>query len=474
MTLQAAKIRTLKSNSISDKLGKSHFILIFVMSLFYFVAFYYVDLLSLTVWSTNIWDVLFDGRLLDYYIYSAENHSGLVHYYVGVEWIALLPWAVWNFPMWIISKLAGVNIASSHLTLLWSKLFLVVMLCFVLYYVSKIALVITKSKTAATWAVFITAGSMFTYGAVYYAGQTDIFFVLLGLIGIYELLAHRNEKRFLLFFALSLIIKPFYLFILIPILLLFEKNLLKILLKIGLCFGGLMLAKLLMLPFPFYLESLYLGPSIIELGKFLLPSIPIFGSNSHLDASIFITLYLLVCIFCYLKKSSLEDEKFATWMLYVSSAVLLIFSIFVTSTFYRTMMLVPILSLVIASNPKRFKMNMMFTLVLTFCIPIISILSGEALYVPGSMFANLDKDAMAQSVMVNYIPDARTMDYIANFFGGIALGSVIFLVFANYPHRRIEKFVEGEKCERFIIWIYTLLPIVFALYSAGLKFVLGI
>ena len=86
----------------SDKVLLGEWILTIVTAVFIFVSIAYVDMRSLTVWSTNVWDVTFDSNIRHLYEYTAKNIYGLRHVYLGSELVSVLPWSVWNLPIWAI------------------------------------------------------------------------------------------------------------------------------------------------------------------------------------------------------------------------------------------------------------------------------------------------------------------------------------------------------------------------------------
>ena len=106
---------------------KSYFFPLFLFSFFVsgliFISYGYIDLKSLTAWSLNLWDCLFDGKLYHYYEYCAENIYNLDSAYMGSNYLALLPWAVWNLPIWILQRFFGIAALGHAWTLLYSKIF---------------------------------------------------------------------------------------------------------------------------------------------------------------------------------------------------------------------------------------------------------------------------------------------------------------------------------------------------------------
>lgn len=108
-----------------------------------FLSYGYTDLKSLTVWSLNLLDCAWNGNLYHFYSYCAENIYGLHHTYVGANYIPLIPWAIWNIPIWILQKWCGIVAVGHAWALLYSKLFLVAAWGFALFYSHKIIRIIS-------------------------------------------------------------------------------------------------------------------------------------------------------------------------------------------------------------------------------------------------------------------------------------------------------------------------------------------
>lgn len=205
-----------------------------LVSIVMFCAYGYVDLKSLTVWSLNWLDCLWDGNLYNYYAYCAENIFGTTHTYMGANYIPIIPWAIWNIPIWVLQRWFGVAAIGHAWTLLYSKLFLVVILAVTLLYSYKILWVITGEESKCRKALYLMASCPMVMTAVYYAGQTDIISLCFFTISVYKLMQGKR-KSFYVLSALSIGMKPYVLLAYAAIVLLTEKNIWKIAIK---CFGG--------------------------------------------------------------------------------------------------------------------------------------------------------------------------------------------------------------------------------------------
>ena len=87
---------------------------------FMMITFDYWDLDSMTAWSLNVWDLLFEGRLADFYQYAQLNLRGAFHENCAGNYLWLLPWCIWNFPLWLVHSITGVLNVTDFWSLCWS------------------------------------------------------------------------------------------------------------------------------------------------------------------------------------------------------------------------------------------------------------------------------------------------------------------------------------------------------------------
>ena len=93
-----------------------------------FILFCYTDLTTLTVWTINVWDNLYETHnFRAFYEFSAMNLFNLDHAMVGSDILIYIPWALWNLPLWVAQKFFDYPAAYHAIPQLWSKLFLILM-----------------------------------------------------------------------------------------------------------------------------------------------------------------------------------------------------------------------------------------------------------------------------------------------------------------------------------------------------------
>ena len=133
---------------------------------------------------------------------------------------------------------------SSAIMLAYSKMFLVLCTVIMLVYAKKITYLITGDKSKSVWAMFLTASSTYLYLSVCYSGQNDILMITASVIGVHCLLKNKH-KAFIAWSLLAVSIKPFFLLPFLAVLLLTEKNFLKIFGKAFIVSSGVILQKMI-------------------------------------------------------------------------------------------------------------------------------------------------------------------------------------------------------------------------------------
>ena len=311
----------------------------------------YKDTVSLTVWSTNLWDVIAQGRLFDFYEYTARNIYGLPHDKMGCDLIAILPMSIWNIPIWIVQYFFHRNIVDSPVMLAWSKLGLAVSTVGVAYMAYKIAYLLVPEKKRCMWAVLLTMSSAVAIESVCIAGQNDVYFILYGAISVYCMMKNYN-KRAVAFAALSVAVKPFFVFAYLPLVLLTEKNLPKAAAKCILSVSFMAAGRIIGMAFPMYSESMSMGPSNAVLYNLFSVGFETGGG----EASVFVIGLMAICFIVFMLKPK-DDEEKKKYILYIAAFVFLFISVFSYTDFYRSYLIMPYLSVLVVANADKFRVN---------------------------------------------------------------------------------------------------------------------
>lgn len=459
----------------SDKVYLAEWIIAVATGLFVFLTSSTWDSQSLTIWSTNVWDSIADGRFREFYAFTAENVNNVHHAHMGSEIMSVLPWSVWNLPIWIMQRFFGKPIMSSALMLAYSKLFLVVVTVVVLIYTKKIAMLITGDKTKSVWAMFLTASSTYIYLSVCYSGQNDILMIAASVLAVYCLLKNKRWA-FLLWSMLAISIKPFFLLPFLAVLLLGEKNIIKIILKTALASAGLLVQKLIFRGAAGYEESMNTGPA-----KQMLEGM--FPSNLNTNfggISFFAITLVLIYFYCYTRDFKTADfadknslaAKYAVYMITVTYTCYLVFSPF---SFYRLAILTPYLYIVLVQNDDMRFFNAIFDFAMQFALMMRLVLRGSKLfqtrfinkavvqrffggtvkYDETSKYANID----------NYLYDKNQLwEKFQPMFSGVAVVCAVLLLVLNHPEKHVNLKIKGTKNVRLLAWARMLIILPFAVF----------
>ena len=345
---------------------KSYLFPLFLISLtaglVLFLSYGYMDLKAWTVLSLNLWDCLFDGNLWNYYEYCAENIYHLECEYMGANYLALIPWAVWNLPIWILQRYFGVVAVGHAWTLLYSKIFLLFVHAASLYYTYKIVRIVKPGGQGAE-TVYLSLSFPFAMIAVYYAGQTDIISICLFVIAIYHLL-NGNRKLFLLFSVCSIAAKPYVLIPFAAVVLLTEKNIWKIIRDAAAGISVMALFHICYLRAPMYLESLRRGPSAKQMDSLLGLSV-----SNFLGMNISLFLVAVICTYFYFYIHPWKEKSPKT-LIYAVIIPILLFFLFTEYKFYRVVYLFPFLYILFAVNTDRLVYNLLLECIMNAGIAV--------------------------------------------------------------------------------------------------------
>ena len=448
-----------------DKVLLGEWIIAAFTAVFLFCTVMYVDMRSLTIWSTNVWDVTVDSNIRNLYEYTAQNTHGLRHTYLGSELFSILPWSIWNFPIWCIQRFGGKDIADSAILLAYSKLFLVLLSMVTLHYTKKITYLITGDKTKTTWAVFLSASSVYLYMGVFYAGQNDIIMITASVIAVYKLLC-KKQGMFLLWSAIAIAIKPFFLFAFLAVLLLIEKNILRLIGKAAIGAAGLVLQKLLFYGAPMYQESMSQGPSIEMLENMFSENL----STSFGPVSFLAIALVLIYFYCYtrdfdvqrLGQSDKRLEKYVIYMITVTYMAYLMFSPF---TFYRLTVLIPFLYIVIVQNDAMPFYNGLFDTAMSLSLLVKMAIRSNASFmrtkaINGALVQRLfgysvtpNAEEGAYTGIASYMKSTKNILLAFQpLFSGVALICALLLLAYNHPDRKLKAPLYSNKNCRILLW----------------------
>lgn len=460
----------------SDKIFLAEWLLAIVTGAFVFVTSSTWDLQSLTQWSVNFWHVLFgEGGIRNFYEYTAENVWKVHHVHMGSELMSVLPWSIWNLPLFFIEKFTGNAIVGSATMLAYSKFFLVIITVITIIFTKKVTVQITGDKNKGVWAAFLSASSLYIFISVCYSGQNEIFMICASIIAIYCLFNNKT-KWFIFWSALTISIKPFFVLAYLAVLLLLEKKIYKIFYKLLIGVSGMIVQKAFFNGAPDYEESMNTGPA----RQMLEDMFPSNMSTAFGPISFFAILLVLTYIYAYSRDFSFDSLKNSDpvrtkkYVIYIICLVYMNYVMFSPFSFYRVDVLVPFLFILIVQNDKMVFYNGVFDFAMELSLMIKFILRGSKIF--QIRFVNKSLVQRLLGYTVKYEDEGKYMnianfameknDLIASFspmFSGIAVICGILLLVFNHPDDKYTLKIGAEKRCRALLWLRTVIILPFAL-----------
>ncbi|MBE5949659.1 MAG: hypothetical protein E7261_11635 [Lachnospiraceae bacterium] len=249
------------------------------------------------------------GHILDYYDYAAYEYN---------MWDSYMPstyimFAIWNIPMKLFGIVTEPERFADFWVIMWYKLLPVSLYIASGLIIYKIADAIgmggKKSKLCAY--AFLTAPIGFFSQFMF--GQYDIFTIFFMLLGLYYYYKN-NNKLFILYFALSIPFKLWSILFFVPLLLLKEKNIWKI------------IRNILLVAIPYAIEFVvYYGNEVFRecvLGFSATSYVYTAGLNVGAGTVSYVVLmWGLICAYAYFKTPENETDN-VKWSLYLSCLVI--------------------------------------------------------------------------------------------------------------------------------------------------------
>lgn len=356
------------------KPGKKTWIFMIVAGWILSCCYLYTDMPFTTAGGLNVWTSLFDGKLALFYstTYPGVPGTELAHSVTGgaYDFLIYVIFAMYNFPIWIWEKITGLSFISFIVTKVYVKGIAWVFSGISAYLVYKIALESGAEKKNAIWApfFFLTSG-LFWCAQVTIVGY-DVISTAFGLLGVYGYLK-KNKVCFYIGFAVGIATKMFVLWLFIPLLLLQEKKIYKI------------IGKLFMIVLPIVIPKLYfsIGAKYAAAGEPISKKVnAVIAHSNIIDEALFpsedIATYTFVSmpnlpllfvgmfavwVFCYLVKRELTAYE----VIYLCTFVMAYFTMTVKMHPYWCILLAPYIALLMAMNTNRVRANLLLDLMIS-------------------------------------------------------------------------------------------------------------
>ncbi len=313
------------------------------------LLFYYTDISDTLDNSVLLVKSVISGRFHEFYSFAIENMHPNTVYAANYDILIYVIFAVWNLPVIIAHFLWELDYMNNIWALIWCKSLIIITLVGISCFMRKIDIHFHEGKSLpVSWTMLL-----FTSPIVFLAGfialQYDCIMLFFMTAGLYYYVAGKY-KISLLFFYFAVPLKLFAVFLLLPLILLKEKNLL----RAGLQFGSSFIVPILLKLF-YSNDKAYaalIGTQNRDAGGLIRGATISVG---HVQFNVFIAVYMVICIFCYLYTKIDEDKNIAV---YVSACVYSAVVLLIPIRSYWVILAEPFLLLLVGLKREKFTINL--------------------------------------------------------------------------------------------------------------------
>lgn len=425
------------------------------------LCFLYGDVKVTIEHSFNLLDSVFSGRFLDFYQVAIENstfgHPAVYDFPIYVVF------AIWNLPVYILHKITEIDYLNSFLCLLWAKMMMVFFTFLAAKILMKIGESFNLSKERCKWISFFFLTSSAVIIPVFIIVQYDIVAIVFMLLGINAYMKG-NTKKFIFWFIFANTMKLFGIFIFIPLILLDEKKIIRIIGKFIAGISGVVVCKLL-----FGSNAAYVASTKAFSGTMLdrLQATSIKWQYDGYLLPLFVVLMVGVCIFSYAKKTETEQER-NYFSIYIPLVVFTGFIGLVPFNPYWMILAAPYMALIIFITPKYIKLNIILETAAAAIMVWLSIMINYPVF-GNHIFSSMllgkisPLNKTTRYTYLNQLFVDLGMDNLINIAAAILVTCIISIIIINYPKKQYLKIgINDEKLERGIIWLRGAVPGIFA------------
>ena len=404
--------------------------------IFIFTTSVFSDVIITTRHGINFWHALFEGEILHFYEYNlnciylpqrSETWSAI--YNIVIYFI----FAIWDFPLWLVEHIFGIDVLGTLGGLLWGKAIVLPFLVGIAKRIYDICILIMTEKDASdTIFLFLTSG--YVLFTVLSMGQYDVILLFCILNGIYGYLIN-NNKIFFCSFWLAIPLKLFALFMLIPLVLLKEKSIFKIIFKLlGTCSLYIFTSGMAwILENDAIKEATALQIDIIR---------KLFANNiqlSLMECSLFIMVIIVIYLLCYLTKRELRIDNI--WIIYIVYIIYAAFCVLCPTSPQWHILMCPFMMILLVYEKKNRIVLLILEIVATSSI------------------------ILAQGIYLNNIIAANMVDllWIADIFGNIRCWeeyNSIYLLLAEFVGNELFALIL-----KILVPMYTVSMILFSIFA---------
>ncbi len=453
--MEIQKKRIVREKSRKENVGISTYdfiyIVLFCILAFCILTFFYTDFMDTLDNSILFVECIAKGKFLDFYQYAVENIHPDTVYPANYNIIMYAVFAIWNIPTVLLHIITGADYMNNLFAILWCKGLICVSLVACVSAVKKIVCRLGADKTEASVAGFLFLSSMATLLSAFIAVQYDSIMLALVLWGIYYY-GEGDRKKALLLFSLAVPLKMFAVFIIIPVILVYEKNLFKV--------AGCALVTFLpqvIFSLPFLEDKTYQMAMHSQSSDAI--DLLLNGAKAG-QVNLFFLLLVIVCIFCFMSGRNANTES-GTDKLYLSVyASFLVFAGFcflITIRSYWLILFVPFMAVLVFAETENRVLSLLFEFGAGLCGGIYYMIQHH-IYSQDEIIQKLImRFAFAQDDLEERYGSLaallRSLGWFkyAGFFLAVAGACIICFAIIRFPGRKIKEIISANDT-RIIRW----------------------
>ena len=423
-----------------------------VISLVLFYSFIYNDILETMRVSISVWDEVFGGDIR--YFYGQQWYMDAFAYSkdvrAGYDFPIYIVFALWNFPLWLLEHFAGIDVFTSVPCLMWGKTILLVFTGLLIRAMWRLCNVLQLDEDTSRLVCILFLTSNFYLTSVIIMSAYDILAMYCMLEGICSYFKG-SMKGFVLWFMWAIPLKFFALLVFVPLLLLREKRILRIL-------GYLAASMLVVLVFRMIIPC---GAVSGDPSSVALSITNIFESTETSGLTIWYVLmydeelvldsvypsliaFLLVFFVCYIIRLNTE-EQLRRWGIYMCFLTFAVMFVTCMSHPFWLLIMVPFVAIIIGQNRQYLYVNVLADTFLTWGMILSQMFRFPWCFANGvvsSMFWPLilgrqeTYSAVTPQTIFTMVTGSDTgQSYIIGIGGSLFVAGILAFTVINFPGR---------------------------------------
>lgn len=344
---------------------------------------------------------------------------GLVIYFI---------YAVWSLPIAIIDLIRGVDRVQwgSPTIILWYKILLLAFILLCCYWIYKIALEMVADKKASMEFMWLVIASPLMIFPTLAITQCDVMSLSFMLAGLYYLMK-RNDKAFVIYFAIAITMKYMALFIFVPLFFYRYKEA-KQMLRVGITAASLLILSVIVMSFSHEFRYSISNPRFYD----IMTQVDTFFSGSTIslgmgEISVVAAYFLMICIIAHFIKPVSEREH-KGWILWITLAGWLTLFLFFGAQSYWYILIAPFVFGIILNRIEHLQFGLFAGIVLSNVMFLERVCSQRWVFGGGETFNHL----LLRNYVTNHSPILAVLlnRLTNNFFAKLnpVYGSIIFVL----------------------------------------------